>query len=425
MRCWSGCPEGIYLLVAADPSPAPDAALNVTDGASGCDRYLLQTESARQHVAHLRAGLRFRGCCRTADNRSDGKKSNLSRPRCRIRHDGVPLLAERRHDRQTQLEYTFAVQVRQQGSHRALEAELVMLKPAPLRPKDLIGVVAPGGATNAASVEEGVRILEAAGYRVRVGEAVHKRAGFLAGSDCERAADLAVMFTDPEVRAIFAVRGGYGSGRVLPLFDVDLARRNPKIFVGYSDLTFLLIQLLQRAELVTFHGPMVSELARGSSDGLLSMLSGDRAGWKLSAEEILQPGMAEGKIVGGCLSVIVSMLGTPYDLETSGRLLFLEDVNEKPYRIDRMLTQLRQAGKLESVAAVVFGEMTGCAADPNESVTVRDVIRQAFATDRYPVVVGLPTGHGTGMGTLPLGVRAQLAGERLALLESPLADEAG
>jgi muramoyltetrapeptide carboxypeptidase len=297
-----------------------------------------------------------------------------------------------------------------------------MIKPAILRPGDLIGVVAPAGATEAAAVAAGVQVLERFGFRVRLGDSVFKRMGFLAGNDAERAADLAAMFEDPEVRAIIAARGGYGSGRLLPHFDLGVARCNPKIFVGYSDLTFLLTQLVQQAELVVFHGPMVSGLGHSvdSGAGLLGLLSGDRAGWNLSAREVVQPGTAEGMLVGGCLSVLVATLGTPYEIETAGRLLFLEDVNEKPYRIDRMLTQLRHAGKLSTVAGVIFGEMPGCTADPNEAVTVRDVIDQAFASAHYPVAYGLPSGHGRAAGTLPLGVRARLAGDRVTLLEAPL-----
>jgi muramoyltetrapeptide carboxypeptidase len=296
-----------------------------------------------------------------------------------------------------------------------------MLKPALLRRGDLIGVVAPAGATEAAAVTAGVDVLEGAGYRVRLGDSVFKRMGFLAGNDAERAADLTAMFADREVRAIVAARGGYGSGRLLPHLDLAVVRRDPKIFVGYSDLTFLLSHFVQRAELVTFHGPMVMGLARHPDvgAGLLGLLTGDRARWNLAAREIVQPGTVEGVIVGGCLSVVVATLGTPYDVETTGRILFLEDVNEKPYRIDRMLTQLRQAGKLDTVAGVVFGEMPGCTAGPNEATTVSDVIRQAFAGARYPVVMGLPTGHTQGAVTLPLGVRVRLAGERLTLLESP------
>lgn len=299
-----------------------------------------------------------------------------------------------------------------------------MRKPAALRAGDLIGVVAPGAAVEERAVQAGARVLEQAGYRVRIGESVLKRDGYLAGREADRLADLVGMFEDPEVRAIVAARGGYGSGRLLPLFDPAVAQQHAKIFVGYSDLTFLLTQLVQRAALVAFHGPMLADLDKNldGAAALLGLLSGDRGGWNLSASKIIQPGTAEGVIVGGCLSILVAALGTPYALDTAGRLLFLEDVNEKPYRIDRMLTQLRQAGKLDDVAGVIFGEMAGCVSAPDEKVSVCDVIRDAFAGARFPVVFGLSTGHGSGATTLPLGIRARLAGERLSLLESPVAE---
>jgi muramoyltetrapeptide carboxypeptidase len=298
-----------------------------------------------------------------------------------------------------------------------------MRKPSPLRPGDLIGVVAPAAAVDGAAVEAGVRLLERAGYRVTVGAGVGKQAGYLAGSDAERLADLDAMFADRNVRAVLAARGGYGSGRLLPQLDLEQARRQAKIVVGYSDITFLLTELVQRANLVVFHGPMVADFAANpnGAETLLRLLGGDRTLWNLRAREIIQPGTTEGVIVGGCLSILVAGLGTPYAVETKGRLLFIEDVNEKPYRVDRMLTQLRQAGKLDGVAGVMFGDMTGCG-HAGDAVTVRDVIREAFTGARYPVVFGLPTGHGGGTATLPLGVRARLAGERLNLLESPLAE---
>ena len=298
-----------------------------------------------------------------------------------------------------------------------------MRKPTPLRRGDLIGIVAPGAAVDPAEVERGVRVLEQAGFRVRVGDAVGRRAGYLAGDDAARLADLTAMFVTDEVRAIIAARGGYGTGRLLPTFAPALARAHPKIVVGYSDVTFLLTALVQDAEVVAFHGPMVADLERNPAGtrALFGLLGGDRAAWNVAAREIVQPGTGEGVIVGGCLSILVAGLGTPYAIETAGRLLFLEDVNEKPFRVDRMLTQLRQAGKLDAVAGVLFGDMTGCG-HAGDAVTVRDVIREAFAAVRYPVVFGLPTGHGGGVVTLPLGVRARLAGERLSLLESPLAE---
>ncbi|MFQ5666168.1 MAG: LD-carboxypeptidase [Candidatus Binatia bacterium] len=300
----------------------------------------------------------------------------------------------------------------------------MMRKPPPLRPGDVVGVIAPAAAVDELSVNAGVQLLERGGFRVRLGAAVLHRAGYLAGTDEERAADWREMFCDPEVKAIITMRGGYGAGRLLPLLDPAISRRHPKIVVGHSDITFLLNDLVQRAELVCFHGPMIVDLQqRTEATGpLLAMLSGDRMGWHHPAQAVVQPGTAEGLLVGGCLSVVVATLGTPYAPKTRGRLLFLEDVNEKPYRIDRMLTQLRHAGVLDDVSGVIFGEMSGCVAAEHERVSVQDVIAEAFAGVPYPVAFGLPSGHGLGTLTLPLGVRAQLAGERLTLLESPLAE---
>jgi muramoyltetrapeptide carboxypeptidase len=300
----------------------------------------------------------------------------------------------------------------------------MMRKPAPLRRGEVMGVVAPAAAVDEARLDAGVRVIESAGFRVRLGAAVLKKSGYLAGSDHERIADLHAMFGDREVKAIIAARGGYGAGRLLPLIDPAVVREHAKIFVGHSDLTFLLNDLVRRAELVTFHGPMVTGLPEHpeAAAALVAMLSGDRASWHLPAQAVVRPGTAEGVLAGGCLSVIVSALGTPYALDSRGRLLFLEEVNEKPFRIDRMLTQLRQAGVLDEVAGVIFGEMHGCSAANNERVSVRDVIAEAFAHVSYPVAFGLPSGHGQGTLTLPLGIRARLDGERLSLLESPFAD---
>jgi muramoyltetrapeptide carboxypeptidase len=271
-------------------------------------------------------------------------------------------------------------------------------------------------------VTQGIRVLEEAGFAVRVGASVFKRAGYLAGPDADRVADLHAMFADAEVKAIICARGGYGCGRLLPLLDPLVARAQPKIFVGHSDVSFLLNYLLAAAGLVTFHGPMVAGLAThpDAAASMLRMISIDRGGWHAAAQEVVQPGMAEGVLVGGNLSIVVAALGTPYAVPTRGRLLFLEDVNEKPFRIDRMLTQLRQSGALDEVAGVVFGEMVGCRADDDEHVTVRNVIHEAFADASYPVAFGLPSGHGLGTFTLPLGVRARIAGERLTLLEAPV-----
>jgi len=299
----------------------------------------------------------------------------------------------------------------------------MMRKPAALRQGDVVGVIAPAAAVDESRVQAGVRALEDAGLQVRLGAATLAKSGYLAGTDRDRLTDIHDMFRDPQIKAIIAARGGYGSGRLLPHLDIAVVRQHPKIFVGHSDLTFLLNDFVQRAGLVTFHGPMSNGLPQrpAACDFLRSLLNGKHDGWNQAAQAVIQPGTAEGVLVGGCLSIVVAMLGTPYAIETRGRLLFLEDVNEKPFRIDRMLVQLRQAGALDEVAGVIFGEMDGCTAPGSQPVSVRDVIAEAFATAPYPVAFGLPSGHGLGTYTLPLGVRARLAGEHLTLLESPLA----
>lgn len=295
-------------------------------------------------------------------------------------------------------------------------------KPDSLQAGDLIAVIAPGAAVDGAALSAGARFIERSGFRARLGDAARNRAGYLAGTDSERLRDLHDAFADPEVKGILTARGGYGSGRLLGEIDHDLIRKNPKIFVGHSDITFVLNDILQQARTVTFHGPMVCGLDRqpDAAKALLGMIAGSRAGWHQAAREVIQPGIAEGILVGGCLSAVVAVIGTPYQIATEGHLLFLEDVNEKPFRIDRMLTQMRQAGLLERVAGVIFGEMVGCTAGPEEAVTVRDVVRDAFRDTSYPVAFGLSSGHGDSTVTLPLGLRARLAGERLAFLESPL-----
>lgn len=259
-------------------------------------------------------------------------------------------------------------------------------------------------------------MLEAEGFAVRLGSAVLDRRSFLAGSDEARAADWRAMLLDPEVKAVFAARGGYGSGRLLSLVDPAWARTAPKAVVGHSDLTFLLNDLVQRSGLVAFHGPMVSwfEERPEATAGLLALLRGEDAP-EIQCGEVWREGRAEGALVGGCLSIVAALLGTPYQIETRGRILFLEDVNEPPYRVDRMLTQLAHAGVFDEVAAVAFGEMPNCF--DGEDACLADLAVAAVGDRRIPLVAGLPSGHGRGLVTLPLGVRVRLDGDRLRRLE--------
>ncbi|HVZ60441.1 MAG TPA: LD-carboxypeptidase [Terriglobales bacterium] len=295
-----------------------------------------------------------------------------------------------------------------------------LLKPPPLRPGDKVAIVAPASNIKRDALELGYRRLRQLGYHPVFEEAIFEQDLYFAGSAQRRVDELHRAFANPEVRAILCARGGYGSNSLLPLLDLDLIRRHPKIFAGYSDLTCLLTYLNDAAGLVTFHGPMV--IKDFGSDSCVHIPSWDAAvsgdpEWCLQTGDSLDPifapliqGEAEGQLYGGCLSILVSSLGTPYEIQTSGKLLFLEDVNAKPYQIDRMLMQLRLAGKFEGVRGIVFGEMLDCIQVANQGYTLQQVVRRVVGDLGIPVAYGLSSGHVARENiTLPLGVRASLS----------------
>jgi muramoyltetrapeptide carboxypeptidase len=278
---------------------------------------------------------------------------------------------------------------------------------------DTVGVVACAAAVERDYLERGVAELSRQGYRIKVSERALDRDRILAGADEERAAELMRFFRDPDVRAIFAARGGYGAGRLLPLIDFEELRRNPKIFVGFSDQTFLLNAIVELSAMVCFHGPMVAKDVAGGVSArsmlhLRRLLAGELDRFELQATEAIHQGVAQGEVIGGCLSIVVAMLATPYIPDFTGKILFLEDTGEKAYRIDRMLVQLRHSGALFKVAGVVFGGMRS----PGDADSERRLIRQ-FAAEQtaglgVPVLWGIEAGHGTENFTLPIGARARV-----------------
>jgi muramoyltetrapeptide carboxypeptidase len=301
-----------------------------------------------------------------------------------------------------------------------------IVKPRRLAPGDVVGVVAPAGAIDEPRLREGVRVLEAWGLRPRLGKSLLERRAYLAGSDAARLADLAAMIGDREVRAVFCARGGYGSRRIVPALDFTPLRADPRPVVGYSDNTALLAAM-GNADLGAFHGPMVAtDMARGLTPGSLATLwsSLSDPAFRLDAPvpTPIRPGRARGRLVGGCLSILVSTLGTPWAVETAGAILFIEDVHEWPYRIDRLLLQLRQSGRLDGVAGVAVGTLASCRTSNGTSPL--DVVRETFAGVSYPVGFGLPSGHDPAETavenlTLPLGTMVELDvdGGRLVALE--------
>lgn len=297
------------------------------------------------------------------------------------------------------------------------------IKPPALRPGDTVGIVSPAAAVERERLERGARALAAMGFRVKVSASALNRDRILAGGDCDRARELSAFFADPEVRAVLGARAGYGCGRLLPLLDFRALARTPKIFLGFSDATFLLNALVSLGGLVAFHGPMVAgEFARGltprAREHLRQLLSG-ADGLELEAHTAVRPGTAEGELIGGCLSVLVATLGTPYAPAFDGRILFLEDTGEKAYRVDRMLVQLRQAGVLERVAGVVFGNLRPVDGAEQERGLIADFVAEETSELRCPVLLGIEAGHGTENLALPFGVRARLdaARRRLTILE--------
>ncbi len=303
-------------------------------------------------------------------------------------------------------------------------------KPMRLRPGDVVGVIAPSGAVDADRLARGIAVLEGWGLRVEVGRSVLDRHAYLAGEDHARLADLERMLEDSRVRAVFCARGGYGSQRLLPSFDPARLPRDPKPIVGYSDATALLNAAVA-AGVMAVHGPMVADdLARGlaprSLDQLRTLLTDPAFHWEAEAPETVHGGRARGPLVGGCLSVLVAGLGTPWALDTAGTVLLLEDVAERPYRLDRLLTQLRQAGKFDRVAGVVFGTMAAC--PPVDGIGPLDVVRTCCADLACPIAFGLPAGHdprpeGCENLALPFGVAVELDADRgrLVALEPAVA----
>ena len=300
-------------------------------------------------------------------------------------------------------------------------------KPPALHKGDLIGVVAPAGVVKGGDLDAGISRLEELGYHVLLGRSARRAARYLAGRDAERAADLMEMFANPDVRAVVAARGGYGSSRVIPLLDPTVIARSPKNFVGSSDLTVLLHFLHTVCGFVTFHGPMVSPnfgkySSPATNDSFIRMLSAiiPPGPFDVTGVKVLKGGSGEGVLTGGCLTLVCQTIGTPYEIQTDDAILFLEDINEPPYRIDRMLTYLKQLGKFNRVRAVVFGLMPDCHPSSQDLYTLEDVIRDVLGDLPCPILIDFPSGHGGTNVTLPFGVRAAVEGNTLSILESPV-----
>ena len=288
--------------------------------------------------------------------------------------------------------------------------------PPPLKPGARIGVVAPAGPIRPDLLRQGLAYLSRRGYRVVAGRHLGARHGYLAGSDAQRAADLNRAMADPALDAIVFARGGYGCARIVERLDFSPLRKHPKLFLGYSDLTAFYSALDLATGLPGFYGPMALNFnspGKEFREKSLWDVMERRPGWnrfRLAARGVLRPGTAQGKLVGGCLSVLVSLVGTPYDVDTRGKILFWEEVDELPYRIDRMLNHLRMAGKFDKLRGMVVGRLHRCAAARGmPALTLREMLRDHLRGADFPVVLDFPAGHAPGKVTLPLGLPARLS----------------
>ena len=316
-----------------------------------------------------------------------------------------------------------------------------MIKPKALAVGQTIGLIAPASPSrDDDDVRMAVEVLTSLGFQVKESANLYRRHGYLAGSDAERAADLNAMFADETVDAIFALHGGYGASRLLSLLDYECIRHNPKVLLGYSDITALLNGIFTQAGLITFHGRVA---ASNFTDYTLAefkkVLMAASAGTGIGAAPPfatqpgrvdrenrlvpLAPGYAEGQLIGGNLTLLSHLIGTPYAPDFSGKILFLEDVGESVYRIDRMLTQLLLAGKLQQVAGIVLGKFTDCKPiySSGSSLSLSEVLIERCTNLGVPVLRGLMIGHIEDQTVVPVGCRAALNVDEgtLTLLETP------
>ena len=319
------------------------------------------------------------------------------------------------------------------------------VKPKGLRPGDTIGVVAPAGPVNRERIDRAFARIEAHGFRIKTYDDIYRSTGYLAGDDTTRAAELMAAFSDPTTSAVWCARGGYGVVRILDRLDYDLIGRNPKVFVGFSDITLLHIAIRQRTGLTTFHGPNIQdgfgkpdELPQANSTALWRAISPPSdspsgattadAGYSYDFTDVddlnlraICPGVARGPLTGGNLAVIGGVVGTPFEMETARHVLFLEDISERAYRIDRYLSQLKLAGKLSGLAGVLLGTFSydeGEQAD--EQSAIWELFHQYLSPFGVPVLAGFPAGHDRYNLALPIGAQVELDADnlRVRVLES-------
>ena len=307
-----------------------------------------------------------------------------------------------------------------------------IIKPKLLQCGDVIGICAPASPpASEEKLNKGIRYLEQLGFRVELGKHVNERRGYLAGTDKQRAADINQLFANPKVKAIFAVRGGYGSHRILPLLNYNLIKRNPKILVGYSDITALHLALMEKSKMVSFSGPMV---AVEMSDGLNGKV--EERFWEMlmsthrpkiingssnSSISIKHKKISTGRLLGGNLSILTALIGTRFFPALNDPIYLLEEIDERPYRIDRMLQQIKLSDHIKQIKGIALGDFRGCDPDKKKpSLTLRQVFNDVFQDCNFPVITGFPFGHSGLSVSIPIGVKIKINGSKniIKFLES-------
>jgi muramoyltetrapeptide carboxypeptidase len=307
------------------------------------------------------------------------------------------------------------------------------VKPLMLKRGDTVGIIAPASPPKQELLGNALSFLEESGLAVKIGSSVYRQHGYLAGTDEERIDDIHTMFLDQEIKAIICACGGYGTGRIVSKLNYDLIKNNPKIVWGYSDITFLHTAIHQKTGLVTFHGPMLSsdiglkdvhELTKKSfkqlfKQGPLEFTS------KHSTLHTLVEGMASGPVIGGNLTLLVTTLGTEYEVNTKGKILFIEDVDEEPYKVDRMLNQLKMAGKFNDAAGIIIGDFKNCVPDKRkESLTLDQLFVDHVIPANKPTMRGFQIGHSSPCLGIPIGSVANMnTKEQTLIVESGIREE--
>ena len=326
------------------------------------------------------------------------------------------------------------------GLRPAAANDRPVLKPARLKPGMTVGIIAPASSTGEnEDIHTATEIVQSLGFKTKHSKNLFARSQYLAGSDRGRADDVNAMFGDDGVDAIICLRGGYGTPRILPYLDYDIIRANPKVLLGYSDITGLLTAIHTQTGMVVYHGPTAhhsySDYSLAEFQKVLMKPDSrsyigapppfETAPGRIDMKNRLTtyvPGKARGRLLGGNLTLLTSLMGSPYEPDFRGRILFLEDVGEAPYRIDRMLTQLWLAGRLQEVAGIAFGKFTDADPGSGNSFSIEEIIHMRCDELGVPVLRGLMIGHVADQTVVPIGVEAELDADRktLRLLETPV-----